>query len=134
MKLLVISNCYRIINTMKYKRLPVNMSFVLNHNFKKLAPVVKDLEKSRQKILENYMVKDEDGKPIITNNQYDLTDRTAFEKEIDELFNTEISIDFDKISKMEILRCDEEQFDSLTLEETSLLQDFMIEEPETINQ
>ena len=134
MKLLVISNCYRIINTMKYKRLPVNMSFVLNHNFKKLAPVVDDLEKSRQKILENYMVRDDDGKPIVTNNNYDLTDRTAFEKENDELFNTEISIDFDKISKMEILRCDEEQFDSLTLEEVSFLQDFMIEESETINQ
>ena len=128
MKLLVIQQCYRVIESMKQKKLPVNVSFIIYRNVKKLIPIIQDIENNRKELLQKYMKKDDDGNPIIIDNKYDLTDLNAFNKQMNELLNTDISIDFDKISKFDIQRCDEDKFDSLTLEEIAVLQDFMIKE------
>lgn len=128
MKLLVVQQCYRVIESMKQKKLPVNVSFIIYRNIKKLIPVIQDIENSRKDLLQKYMKKDDNGNPVITDNKYDLTDLNAFNKQMNELLNTDISIDFDKISKFDIQRCDEDKFDSLTLEEIAVLQDFMIKE------
>lgn len=128
MKLLVIQQCYRVIESMKQKKLPVNVSFIIYRNVKKLIPIIQDIENNRKDLLQKYMKKDDNGNPVIINNKYDLTDLNAFDKQMNELLNTDINIDFDKISKFDIQRCDEDKFDSLTLEEIAVLQDFMIKE------
>ena len=128
MKLLVVQQCYRVIESMKQKKLPVNVSFIIYRNIKKLIPVIQDIENNRKDLLQKYMKKDDNGNPVIIDNKYDLTDLNAFNKQMNELLNTDINIDFDKISKFDIQRCDEDKFDSLTLEEIAVLQDFMIKE------
>ena len=128
MKLLVVQQCYRVIELMKQKKLPVNVSFIIYRNIKKLIPIIQDIENNRKDLLQKYMKKDDNGNPVITDNKYDLTDLNAFNKQMNELLNTDINIDFDKISKFDIQRCDEDKFDSLTLEEIAVLQDFMIKE------
>ena len=115
-----ISNC---ISKIKNKKLPIKMSLILIRNSKKLEEVVKDIENKRFEIISQYADKDQNGRVLNEDGQFKVSNNlTDFENDLKELFNTQINIQFDTLSMEDIQKCDNEKYDSLTMEEVDALQ------------
>lgn len=121
-----ISNC---ISKIKNKKLPIKMSLILIRNSKKLEEVVKDIENKRFEIISQYADKDQNGRVLNEDGQFKVSNNlTDFENDLKELFNTQIKIQLDILSMEDIQKCDNEKYDSLTMEEVDALQSIMTEE------
>lgn len=65
---------------------------------KKIFNEFEILNVERMKLIEKYGLKDENGKLITTDGHYQFEDLKAFEKEIKELFESEIQLDIEPLS------------------------------------
>lgn len=109
------------LTNIRQKKLPVRMALILGRNLKKLGEALKDISEQRDGLIERYCDRDEDGNPIIENGQIRLADTTFWDDE-KELYDIDIPIELEKISMADIERCDEEKFDSLTVDELSAME------------
>lgn len=125
-EIIKISNC---INGIKDKKLPIKMSLILIRNSKKLEEAVKDINNKRFEIISQYADKDQNGQILSENGQFKVSNNlTDFENDLKELFNTQINIQLDTLFMEDIQKCDNEKYDSLTMEEVDALQSIMTEE------
>ncbi len=106
--------------------LSIKVSYALAKNISKIERELDIYNKERQKLIDKYCIKDEEGKNVIDeNNQLKIADEhlDAWSKDINELLDIEIDIDIHKFNKDDLLNsnCD------LTPAELMLI-DYMIEE------
>lgn len=117
-----------IINGLMDKNMPIVIGHKIQRNFKKIKEALDEFEQSRMKLVDKYANKDENGKPIIVGNRFDIPDKSLFDDEYNELLNAEIDIPFDTISFTAVSDMEASgKYDSLTPREQAAL-DFMIEE------
>ena len=96
---------YEAINTYaKLEEILNNYSFkakvcqVLVKNKNKLKEIVDNFEEARQTLVKSLADKDENGEPLVENDNYVIKDREKLNKEFMELQIIETEIEFDKIS------------------------------------
>ena len=96
---------YEAINTYaKLGEILNNYSFkarvcqVLVKNKNKLKEVVDNFEEARQTLVKSLADKDENGEPLVENDNYVIKDREKLNKEFMELQIIETEVEFDKIS------------------------------------
>lgn len=129
-KLGQLENNIKAINCLGEKKLPVQLSYTLSKNVKKLIEEYELMNDQRIKILEENCIRDKDNKPVFDdNNAYTYPDEATkinMLEQLQEFFNTETDVDIVAISYEMLETCNSEKFDVLTLGEISAL-DFMIE-------
>ena len=74
----------------------VCQSIVKNKN--KLKEIVDNFEEARQTLVKSLADKDENGEPLVENNNCVINDREKLNREFVELQEIETEIEFDKIS------------------------------------
>ena len=96
---------YEAINTYaKLGEILNNYSFkarvcqVLVKNKNKLKEIVDNFEEARQALVKSLADKDENGEPLVENDNYVIKDREKLNKEFVELQTIETEVDLDKIS------------------------------------
>ena len=96
---------YEAINTYaKLEEILKNYSFkarvcqAIVKNKNKLKDIVSNFEEARQTLVKSLADKDENGEPIVENNNYVIKDRAQLNKEFAELQMVETDVDFDSIS------------------------------------
>ena len=111
---------------MKGKKLPVKFGYAV----KKIASAWNDAAAAytaeRKEILDRYAKKDKNGKNIVEDNCYVISDQEEYAKEIEELLEIETEAEIQKVSEEIIEKCDDPRYDPLTLEELAALE-FMAE-------
>ena len=71
---------------------------ILVKNKNKLKEIVDNFDEARQTLVKSLAEKDENGEPLVENNNYVIKDREKLNKEFMELQEIETEIDLDKIS------------------------------------
>jgi len=86
------------------EKLPAKASYWLARDASKLSRELQTFEQTRLKIVEKYCKRDKKGEPIIDkeNNQYDMADMVAFQKEFRTIMDEEIEIDLKTIALSEL--------------------------------
>lgn len=105
--------------------LPIKVSYALAKNISKIEKELEIYNKERQRLLDKYCIKDDEGKILIDeNNQLKIADEhlEAWNKDINDLLDIEVDIDIHKFNEDDLLNsnCD------LTPSEIMLI-DYMIE-------
>ena len=108
------------------KHLPVKVTFAIAANAAEADIKQKAYEESKKKLIEKHAKKDKDGNPVIEDKQYVFKDPVKWEKEIVELFDAEVEMNVTTVKLKDLAKCDEAEFDSLTVNELSAIR-FMIE-------
>ena len=80
------------------EKLLVKTAYHLARTFRELSSHMKDMDSARNGLLEKYGKKDEKGKVIIKENQYEIEDTESFSKEYSELAQQEVEVDFEGFS------------------------------------
>lgn len=111
---------------LKDKKLPVKLGYAITRNKKIMDPVATSYEEERQKILGKYAEKDDSGKFKVEDGAYIISDILGYEREMDELLEIENEMHLHTVTIDEIEKCDLEQFDSLSVQDITLL-DMMME-------
>lgn len=114
------------LGTLTNKQLPVKVSYAIAKNVSKIESELKIYNDERQKLLDKYCIKDEEGKnKIDENNQLRISDEhlESWTKDVEELLNIEIEIDIHKFNINDLLNSTCE----MTPSELILI-DYMIEE------
>lgn len=78
------------------KQLPIKVSYAIAKNIKKLESEIKIYNKEREKLINKYCIKDDEGKNVIDeNNNLKIADEhlEVWNKEINELMDIEVDID-----------------------------------------
>ena len=116
------------------KQLPVRLSYAIGRNRDAFAKEYQRYEAERIKMCEMFADKDVDGKPIVENNNYQMTDeaRTELNEALEEFRNTtEVDIEIYKYTKPINTLLDEldgnSRFDALSADDLRLLS-FLIDE------
>ena len=96
---------YEAINTYaKLGEILNNYSFkakvcqIIVKNKNKLKEIVDNFEEARQTLVKSLADKDENGEPLVENDNYIIKDREKLNKEFMELQIIETEVEFDKIS------------------------------------
>ena len=121
-----IVNDANFLGALNNKQLPIKVSYAISKNISKLESELKIYNKEREKIINKYCKKDEEGKLVIDeNNQYSIEDESIdiCNKELNELLNIEVDINIHKF-KLDDLMCGNYE---MSPGEISLI-DYMIEE------
>ncbi len=108
------------------KQLPIRVSYSIAKNVAKIESELKVYNNEREKLIDKYCVKDEEGKNIIDeNNQLKISDEHLdnWNKDINELLDIEVDIDIHKFNVNDLLNSNCE----MTASELMLI-DYMIEE------
>lgn len=122
MKASEIQTIYSELNGIRAKKLPIKMSFVVSRNLKKMEDVVQDINVKRSELIKQYGAKDDQGELIVEeNDRIKLTDTAAFIRDFSEVLETEVAITLDKVSLEDVEKCDQDGYDSLTVEEVGAL-------------
>lgn len=106
------------------KELPIKVSYALSKNISKVAKELEIYNAERQKLIEKYCTKDENGKSIIDkNNQLKIQDKFLedWNNDIKELQEIEVDVDIHKF------KLDELNSYNMTATEMMAI-DYMIEE------
>ena len=116
------------------KQLPVRLSYAIGRNRDAFAKEYQRYEAERIKMCEMFSDKDESGKPIVENNNYQMTDeaRAELNEALDEFRNTtEVDIDIYKYNKKLDTLLNEldgnSRYDALSADDLRLLS-FIIDE------
>lgn len=83
------------------KQLPIKVSYAIAKNIKKLENELKIYNEERQKLIDKYCIKDEEGNNVIDeNNNLKIADEHLdnWNKEINELMDIEVDIDIHKFN------------------------------------
>ena len=115
------------IRPVRNKNLPIRIGFAINRNMKAMEPIAESYSAEQRKLLDKYCEKDEFGQFRTEGDEFVLSDRKAYAREIEELFAIESEVQVHTVSMEEIEKCDNEKYDALTPNELALLE-FMIEE------
>lgn len=110
------------------KKLPVSLSFAMATNLDRLMEWQERIEKQRIELCERHAEKDNNGKPIIKDNKYQIVDMAALNHDVEELMAQECDIEIRKVmrSVLEVIDTNP-RFDTLAMGEVAALQ-FMLEE------
>lgn len=111
---------------MKGKKLPVKFGYAVKKNASALKNAAVAYTAERKEILDRYAKKDKNGKNIVEDNCYVISDQEEYAKEIEELLEIETEAEIQKVSEEIIEKCDDPRYDPLTLEELAALE-FMAE-------
>ena len=111
---------------MKGKKLPVKFGYAVKKNASALKDAAAAYTAERKEILDRYAKKDKNGKNIVEDNCYVISDQEEYAKEIEELLEIETEAEIQKVSEEIIENCDDPRYDPLTLEELAALE-FMAE-------
>ena len=111
---------------LKEKKLPIKLGYAITRNIKIMDPVATSYEEERQKILGKYAEKDDSGKFKVEDGSYIISDISGYEREMEELLGIENEMQLHTVTIEEIEKCDMEQFDSLSVQDITLL-DLMME-------
>jgi len=103
------------------KEFTATTSFQLARIFSKLESESKIYFSEKQKLANKYAIKDNDGKPVIKDGNYTISNVDEFSKELNELLEIEIELGLDKI-KMNL-----ENEPNFTVEEMIVLMPFIEE-------
>lgn len=122
-----IVNIYNNIGAIRNKNLPIKLGFAINRNMKAMETIAESYSAEQKKILDRYCEKDEFGQFRTEGDEFVLSDRKAYAKEIGELLAIESEVQVNTVSIEEIEKCDSGKYDALTPNELALLE-FMIEE------
>lgn len=121
-----ITNDANFLGALTYKQLPIKVSYAIAKNISKIERELEIYNKERQKLLDKYCIKDDEGKNLIDeNNQLKIADEHLedWNKDINELLDIEIDIDIHKFNVNDLLNSNCE----MTASELMLI-DYMIEE------
>ena len=110
------------------KRLPIRVAHAIAVNIEEANAKYKVYEANRISMVEKYAEKDENGEPIIENNEYVVSDVNLEKanKEVEELINVEVEMPVTTVTLDDLAKCDGSEFDSLTVAELIRI-NFMIE-------
>nr|CAJ1762967.1 hypothetical protein AUSP0088_00059 [uncultured phage] len=111
---------------LKEKKLPIKLGYAITRNIKIMDPAATSYEEERYKILGKYAEKDDSGKFKVEDGSYIISDISRYEREMDELLGIENEMQLHTVTIEEIEKCDLEQFDSLSIQDITLL-DMMME-------
>ena len=126
MTLLEVLNRQRTLSEFVSKKLPYKLAYAISKNLAKLQAEAEIIDKGRIALVEEYAVKDEDGKPVVKDNNYDLGENAAtFSAEFNKYMSTETDVDIYTVPES-VLGTDDPRFDVLTVAQIVAL-DFMIE-------
>lgn len=84
------------------------LGYAISKNMKSFRKAIEEYDENRLKICERYAEKDKDDKPIVKENQYEMTDESKeiVNEEIKELQEVDTDIDIMKVSFAELERCE----------------------------
>ncbi len=120
-----IVNDANVLGAISQKNLPIKVSYAIAKNIAKIEAEIKVYNKERQKLIEKYSVKDEEGKPLIEDNSIKIAPENIenWNRDIKELLAIENEVDIHKIQLHTLINsnCD------FTPAELMLI-DYMIEE------
>lgn len=131
--------CSGIVAQISQKRLPPKMSFTLARNTEHTDSIMKTYFKEKQKIVDKYVTKDNEGNPKITENKMEFvykgdTEKAAFVKEHDQLLDYVNEVEIRKITLSDLEHLEEVReshpelkYDTFTAAELRAI-DYMIEE------
>ena len=120
-----IVNDANLLGNLTHKQLPIKVSYAIAKNISKIEKELEIYNKERQKLIEKYCLKDEEGNLIDENNQFKIADGNleAWNKDMNELLDIEIDINIHKFSKDDLFNSN----CNITPGELMLI-DYMIEE------
>lgn len=121
-----IVNDANFLGALTHKQLPIKVSYAIAKNVSKIENELEIYNKERQKLIDKYCVKDEEGNNVIDeNNQLKIADEhlEAWSKDINELLDIEVDINIHKFNVNDLLNSNCE----MTASELMLI-DYMIEE------
>ena len=107
------------------KKLPVQLSYAISVNLAKIKPILNVYNEHRMKLVLEHARKDENGNPVIEDDCYLFEDVAGWNQAIMELNQTEVEVDLTTVPLDVISKCDEECFDSLSVNEITAM-NFMI--------
>ncbi|WP_415330903.1 hypothetical protein [Clostridium perfringens] len=89
-----------VLGELTARKLPVKVSYAIGKNISKVERELKHYNKERQKLIEEYCLKEDDGTLKITEGNYDIDPKRLedFNKEINELQEIEVEIDIHKFN------------------------------------
>ena len=108
-----IEQSVEVINKILSSKLSVVTFFNLKKDTDEITKILNSLKDARQKIIDEYCDKDEEGKPVIKDNKYIFTDnQEKFNEEFNELMNVEndiniIKFDIEEFKNVELSNIDE---------------------------
>lgn len=117
------------ISKIRQKKLPVKLGYAINKNLSAMQDSAAAYNNERERIVNQYCAKDENGQVKITGTQYEFPDSkhlSAYMGEMQELLNIENNLDIHMVSVEDVEKCDSDKYDALTPEELEVLT-FMIE-------
>lgn len=121
-----IVNDANFLGDLTHKQLPIKVSYAIAKNVSKIERELEIYNKERQKLIDKYCIKDEEGNNVIDeNNQLKIDDEylEAWSEDINELLDIEVDIDIHKFNVNDLLNSNCE----MTASELMLI-DYMIEE------
>ena len=121
-----IVNDANFLGTLTKKQLPIKVSYAIAKNVSKIEKELELYNKEKQKLVDKYCIKDENGNnKIDENNQLKIADENLddWNKSINELLDIEIEIDTHKFNINDLLNSNLD----ITPSELMLI-DYMIEE------
>lgn len=121
-----IVNDANFLGDLTQKQLPIRVSYAIAKNVAKIESELKVYNNEREKLIDKYCVKDDEGKNLIDeNNQLKIADEHLedWNKDINELLDIEVDIDMHKFNVNDLLNSNCE----MTASELMLI-DYMIEE------
>ena len=120
-----IVNGANLLGNLTHKQLPIKVSYAIAKNISKIEKELEIYNKERQKLIDKYCLKDEEGNLIDENNQFKIADGNleAWNKDMNELLDIEIDINIHKFSKDDLFNSN----CNITPAELMLI-DYMIEE------
>ena len=103
-------------NGLAKKRLPVKIGYAISRNLNNMDGILNSYEDARQKLIDQYAEKNEDGTLKIKDNVVVIAPENskAFSEAIDELLAIENEINIHTINFDEVEKCDTDKYDSLT--------------------
>lgn len=127
MKLFEVLHRHNVLTSICGKKLPYKLAYAISKNVKKLEDEIKIIEEGRTALLEEYAVKDEEGKPVIADNKYELGENLeTYGEEYKKYMDTETDVEIFTVP-VSVLDSDDARFDALTVEELIHI-DFMLEQ------
>ena len=121
-----IVNDSNFLESLMHRQFPVKISYAISKNISKLESDLKIYNSEREKIINKYCKKDEEGNLVIDeSNNYSIEEEyiDICNKELNELLDIEVDIDIHKFKLNDLLQCNLE----VSPADLSLI-DYMIEE------
>ena len=98
------------------KKLPIKMAFAVQKNNKKIQEIVEFADERQNDIVQRCAKRDEDGNFVAGSDGKGIAieDVQTFMTEMNELNGTDMDIDLVMISMLDVEKCDEDRYDSLS--------------------